>query len=391
MGYQWRRDDGEASAAREQLLDTLDRRVRDVRVSGAPRLSDIALQEPILELAPAPTLRVAWLGPGLEDVQDLVEAEVFRASSIAEVAARDPDVLHVAQPGVNLRALRRAVPRAALVLDIAAHERPVLERRGIGRARADRILVGSRVALREIARRRPELAEHACVVMKPLDLERHSPARQLAKLPGMDSKIKRFRRVHRLKDPVVLFVGPYTADGRLDLTIDWIHGLRERFPELRLAAIPSGSTDSRFLDRCERAALGLGHHGVIEWSVAPEEISIWYALATVVVSPHAHGSAVGPAALAAAAGRPFVGTLGGSAEEIVVDGETGFLLPPDDLTTLRSALEAVVGDEEEAARLGEAARERAERELGDDAAARFVQRAWVDATRRAHGRFEIDG
>lgn len=353
-------------------------------------MTDTAVREPFFEVAaPEQALRVAWLGPGIEEMKDVIDADLFSASSIGDVASRDPDVLHITLRGANLRALRRAVPRAALVLDLSSEEWPLLDHREARRARvADRILVASHAALREFSRQHPELAERACVAPKPLDLERHSPLRLLATLPGMDSKIKRFRRVHRLTEPMILFVGPYTPEGRLDATLECVYALRERFPELRLAAIPTGKTDRRYLDRCERRALGLGHHGVIEWIASPEEIPIWYSLATVVLVPHARGASASPAAFAAAAGRPFVGTLGGSADEVVVDGETGFLVPAADPATLQAAVEALVGDQEEATRLGAAARERAEQELGAASAARYVQRAWTDATRRAPGRLD---
>jgi type III pantothenate kinase len=44
--------------------------------------------------------------------------------------------------------------------------------------------------------------------------------------------------------------------------------------------------------------------------------------------------------------------------DLVVDGETGLLVPPRDVEALRAALERLLGDTELRRRLGEAGRER---------------------------------
>jgi glycosyltransferase involved in cell wall biosynthesis len=61
---------------------------------------------------------------------------------------------------------------------------------------------------------------------------------------------------------------------------------------------------------------------------------------------------------AMAAGRPVVATPVGGTPELVVDGETGLLVPPRDPEALAAALRRVLEDRELAARLGEAGRRR---------------------------------
>jgi glycosyltransferase involved in cell wall biosynthesis len=73
---------------------------------------------------------------------------------------------------------------------------------------------------------------------------------------------------------------------------------------------------------------------------------------------------------AAAAGKPIVATAMGGLRDIVVDGETGLLVPPDDRDALAAALRKLIGDGELRARLGAAARERA----GDFSPAAIVPR-----------------
>jgi glycosyltransferase involved in cell wall biosynthesis len=62
---------------------------------------------------------------------------------------------------------------------------------------------------------------------------------------------------------------------------------------------------------------------------------------------------------AAAAGKPIVASNIGGLRDIVVDGETGFLVPPDDRAALVAALQRLISDEGLRTRLGAAAARRA--------------------------------
>ena len=89
-----------------------------------------------------------------------------------------------------------------------------------------------------------------------------------------------------------------------------------------------------------------------------------YERAAVVVCPsHREGYGV-VCAEAMAHGRPVVASAVGGLSDLVVDGETGLLVPPGDVAALRSALERLLGDPELRERLGRAARERARAEDG---------------------------
>lgn len=61
-----------------------------------------------------------------------------------------------------------------------------------------------------------------------------------------------------------------------------------------------------------------------------------------------------------AAGRPVVSTEVGSVDEIVLPGETGFLVPRDDAAALAVKLERLITDDGERKRLGDAAKRRVE-------------------------------
>jgi glycosyltransferase involved in cell wall biosynthesis len=69
-------------------------------------------------------------------------------------------------------------------------------------------------------------------------------------------------------------------------------------------------------------------------------------------------------------GLPVVATRVSSIPEIVAEGETGLLVPPDDPAALRSALERLLADEQLRRRLGEAGLERARAEFSVERMAR---------------------
>jgi glycosyltransferase involved in cell wall biosynthesis len=106
--------------------------------------------------------------------------------------------------------------------------------------------------------------------------------------------------------------------------------------------------------------------------VSHDELDGLYARAAVVACP-SRREGFGVACLEAMAhGRPVVASAVGGLRDLVVDGETGLLVPPRDVAALRAALERLLADPELRRRLGSAGRERARE--------RFSWPAVTDAT-----------
>lgn len=95
--------------------------------------------------------------------------------------------------------------------------------------------------------------------------------------------------------------------------------------------------------------------------VPHEELERLYDAASVFVLPSRSEGFGIVAAEAMAHGRPVVACGVGGLAEVVVDGETGLLVPPRRPDLLRAALERLLADPELRRRLGRAARERVER------------------------------
>jgi glycosyltransferase involved in cell wall biosynthesis len=93
------------------------------------------------------------------------------------------------------------------------------------------------------------------------------------------------------------------------------------------------------------------------------DVAAWYRRAELLVHP-ARWEGFGLAVLEAMlAGKPVVASRVSSIPELVVDGETGLLVPPDDADALADALLSVLGDPARAAAMGEAGLARARSEF----------------------------
>jgi glycosyltransferase involved in cell wall biosynthesis len=110
--------------------------------------------------------------------------------------------------------------------------------------------------------------------------------------------------------------------------------------------------------------------------VPHRELGELYERSAVVACPsHREGFGV-VCAEAMAYGRPVVATAVGGLLDLVLDEETGLLVPPRDVPALRAALERLLGDAELRRRLGAAARERVRKH--------FAWRPVTDATLAAY-------
>jgi glycosyltransferase involved in cell wall biosynthesis len=90
---------------------------------------------------------------------------------------------------------------------------------------------------------------------------------------------------------------------------------------------------------------------------------------------------------AGAAGKPAVVADVGGLRDVVVDGETGFLVPPGEEEPLRAALARLIADPALRQRLGEAAQQRVRRVFSPEAVVPMFEQAYEDAlVRRRHNR-----
>ena len=244
-------------------------------------------------------------------------------SSAARTAARDADFVHAHWLPSGLVALSTGRPFVLQLwgtdVELARRARP-LARSIVRRAR---IVICPSTALAEEARALG--AQEVRVIPSGVDL----PAEV-----GKEASPSEVLYVGRLSEEKgVLELVAATVGMRLVVAGDG--PLRERVP----------------------GALGFVPH---------HELSPLYARAAVVACPSRREGFGVACAEAMAHGRPVVASAVGGLLDLVVDGETGLLVPPGDADALRAGLARVLDDAQLRRSMGAAARKRAEEKLSWD-------------------------
>lgn len=173
--------------------------------------------------------------------------------------------------------------------------------------------------------------------------------------------------------PVLLYVGGWTPIKGIYPLLEAVARLRARFPGLRCVMPGSIYAHSTGLPaRAARALLPLVGGATVSQRVRSEiqrlgvedllvqlpftkDVESLFAASDVVVFPSTHPHFARPAVEASAMARPTVASRLAGLEELVEDGQTGLLVPPNDPAALADALARVLGDDALRMRMGEAA------------------------------------
>ena len=150
---------------------------------------------------------------------------------------------------------------------------------------------------------------------------------------------------------ILLCVARLVPQKGVDVAVRALPEIRARHPDAVLVVLGEGP--QRPALQAEGVHL-LGRVG---------DVAAWYRRAEVVVHParwEGFGLALLEAMLAA---KPVVASRVSSVPEVVVDGETGLLVPPDDARALAGAVSSFLDDPARAAALGRAGHDRARREF----------------------------
>jgi phosphatidyl-myo-inositol dimannoside synthase len=163
----------------------------------------------------------------------------------------------------------------------------------------------------------------------------------------------------------VLSVGPVKARKGYTISLEAFMQLKETAPDLHYYIV--GMThDEEFhrqlLDMVEKAGVTNSVHFLGQ---VPDEhlIALYRGCSVFVLTPQTIGTQFEGFGLiyleANACGKPVVGSYGCGAEEAIVSGETGFLVPAGQPQATAEAVGKLLADPELAARMGAAGRERA--------------------------------
>jgi glycosyltransferase involved in cell wall biosynthesis len=238
----------------------------------------------------------------------------------------------------------------------------LIERRVVDAA--DRVVVGSEFARRQLAAELGARTDHVAVVPYGVDA-------RFAPRPARDDLRARYGLGG---GPVALFFGGLKTRKNLDVLLDVWRAVVGAVPGARLLVAGDGPLRPALRARAE--ALGVGPSVVFTGYVAEAEKPDHFNLADVFVFPSAMEGFGLTVAEAMSSGLPVVVSDRGALPELVVDGEGGFACDPGAPQQFAEALRRLLGDPALRAKFGGASAERAEQ--------RFRWEACVAATRRVY-------
>jgi phosphatidyl-myo-inositol dimannoside synthase len=178
----------------------------------------------------------------------------------------------------------------------------------------------------------------------------------------------------------LLTIGRLVPRKGIDTTLQAVALLLEQHPALQYQIGGSGPDLPRLRSLVQQ--LGIGSNVTFLGHVAPETLPDVYREAAIFVMPTRErpqaGSIEGFGIVyleASASGLPVVASRSGGAAEAVVEGETGFLIPPNDPAALADALDKLLQSGELRQKLGRNGRSWVETTMNWNRAARQFQAA----------------
>jgi glycosyltransferase involved in cell wall biosynthesis len=179
----------------------------------------------------------------------------------------------------------------------------------------------------------------------------------------------------------LLFVGRLRIRKGVEVLLEALNAVRRTHPGARL--LIAGDGEHREALERKAAELGLGPSAVFLGRCGASRVRGLLADAAALVVPSTYEGMPLVVLEAMEAGLPVVASRVSGIPEVVEDGKTGWLVPPEDPDALAAALAGALGNPEEARRRGGEGRQRVNERFRPAVAAGM----WQEAVRKA-GRFE---
>jgi glycosyltransferase involved in cell wall biosynthesis len=229
--------------------------------------------------------------------------------------------------------------------------------------RADCLLVSSRAELERLVSDHRVLRERVRVVLTPIDLKTFSPAPRAdaCRAAGLDPSRRYFLFVGRLEDPIK----------RVGVLIKAFAPLARQHPDADLVVVGDGP------DRDTLCGLASAHcPGRVRfagWVTGPAALASLYRSAEVLVLPSLSEGFPNVVGEAMGCGTPVLGSDVGGIPELVVPGETGWLVPAGDDPALAAALAEILEHPDALAAMRSRARAMAEARVAPEAVAALLR------------------
>lgn len=175
-----------------------------------------------------------------------------------------------------------------------------------------------------------------------------------ARGPGPGRRAAREALGLRPDQPVVMTIGRLTVMKGQRFLVESVPHLADRFPGLAVLVLGQGHLQAQL----EEQAAALGVQDCVQLLGHRSDARMLLDAADVFVLPSRHEGMPLAAMEAMEAGLPVVATRVIGSQEVVADGETGLLVPPQDADSLAEALATLLAHPELRARYGAAGRRR---------------------------------
>lgn len=163
----------------------------------------------------------------------------------------------------------------------------------------------------------------------------------------------------REEPATLLFFGRIWGYKGLQVLIEAEPIISEQIPDLRVIIAGEGEP----FDKYERLMVNPQRFEVHNYRIPNENVAGFFQRACVVVLPYLEASQSGVVSIAYAFGKPVVATRVGGLPDVVLEGQTGFLVPPKDSRGLAEAVITILRDAKLRRQMGQRARDLADSEL----------------------------
>jgi glycosyltransferase involved in cell wall biosynthesis len=231
--------------------------------------------------------------------------------------------------------------------------------------RADRLLVSSEDEREMLIRRYRVPPDRIAIVLTPIDTAIYRPLDRAAACAnaGLDPT-----RRH------VLFVGRLDPVKCVDAIIRSFAALAPRHPDANLIIAGTGPQEQWLQDIAREQAPGRVRF--LGWVAEPEKKARLYNAAECLVLASEREGFPTVVGEALACGTPVLATRVGGVPELVIDGETGWLVPPGDEQALKDRLAFVLAHRERVASMRASARAIAEKRVAPSVIAEQLKRCF---------------
>lgn len=230
--------------------------------------------------------------------------------------------------------------------------------------KVDRIIVNSEFLHKELRRRFPSLQTPVSVNPLGVSLEDFTPRWTS---PGEYLRQARLADLGWRQRKIILFIGRLLPSKGVHHLLKALPAVLQQEKDAMLVIVGGAyygiNRESQYVRRLKRMAESLGDRVAFLPYAPYPSVADWYNLADLVVVPSGEEEAFGLVNVEAMASAvPIVASRAGGIPEVVIDGESGMLLPPASMPKdLAKGIVALLGSEEMRKKMGRAGRELARR------------------------------